>query len=256
VTRDEYVRNLGWWLRDLPWNTRRDLIAEIRTHLDELPPGTDLRDRLGTPEEYAADLRSAAGLKHRRGLAAFLRARRPRNLVLTLLALVALGLAIGAVAWIQSYQPIAFAGGSLDPAGATGRVGLHGETVVFHDGRPFQFGITVANTGRFAVRVLDAPLPDGVPFSARLMMSRPLTDGGVHGPYTRFRPFDLEPGQVRLLFYKGVLACRAAPSANASVGFLDFPIRYSFLWRTKTAYIPLDEELAIVFPKGFSCPTP
>jgi hypothetical protein len=256
VTPNEYLRGVDFWLRDLPWGMRRDLIAEIRAHLDELPPGTDLRERLGTPEEYAADLRSAAVLEHRRGLVAFLQARRPRNLVLTLLALVAIGLAIGAVVWIQSYQPIAFAGGSLDPAGATGRVGLHGETVVFHDGRPFQFGITVANTGRFAVRVLDAPLPDGVPFSARLMMSGPLTDGGVHGPYTRFRPFDLEPGQVRLLFYKGVLACRAAPGANTGLGFLDFPIRYSFLWRTKTAYIPLDEELAIVFPKGFSCPTP
>jgi hypothetical protein len=256
MTRDEYLRDIGYWLRDLPWSTRRDLVSELRGHLDELPVDTDLESRLGSPQKYAADLRSAAGLERGRGLVAFLQARRPRNLVLTLLALIAIGLAIGAVAWIQSYQPIAFAGGSLDPAAATGRVGLHGETLVFHEGRPFQFGITITNTDRFAVRVLGAPLPEGVPFAARLMMSGPLTYGGVHGPYTRFRPFDLEPGQVRLLFYRGVLACRAAPGANAGVGFIDFPVRYSFLWRTTTVYIPLAEQLAIVFPEGFSCPMP
>jgi hypothetical protein len=254
VTRDEYVRDVGYWLRDLPWGTRRDLVSELRGHLDELPVDTDLDSRLGSPEEYAADLRSAASLERGRGLVAFLRARRPRNLALAFLALLAIGLAIGAVAWIRSYQPIAFAGGGLDPATATRRVGLLGEIVVFDEGRPFQFGITITNTGRFAVRVLNAPLPEGVPFAARLMMSGPLTDGGVHGPYTRFRPFDLEPGQVRLLFYRGVLACRT-PGANAGVGFI-VPVRYSFLWRTTTVYIPLDEQLAIVFPKGFSCPTP
>jgi hypothetical protein len=255
MTRNEYLRGVDFWLRDLPWRTRQDLRSELDGHLDELPADTDLEARLGSPEKYAADLRSAAGLERRRGLVAFLRARRPRNLVLTLLTLVAIGLAIGAVAWIQSYQPVRFAGGSLNPVGASGHVGLQGETVVFHEGRPFQFGMTVTNSGRFAVRVLGAPLPGGVPFSARLMMSGPLTDGGVHGPYTRFRPFDLEPGQVRLLFYKGVLACRT-PGADGSVGFIDFPVRYSFVWRTKTTYIPLDEQVAIVFPKGFSCPKP
>ncbi|HEY2741583.1 MAG TPA: hypothetical protein VGI69_05315 [Gaiellaceae bacterium] len=255
MTRDQYVRDVGHWLHDIPWSTRRDLLAELRGHLAELPADTDLETRLGSPEEYAAELRSAAGLERRRGPVAFLQARRPRNLVLALVTLAVIGLAIGAVAWIQSYQPIAFAGGGLDPVGAGVRAGLQGESVVFHVGRPFQFGITIENKGRFPVRVLDAPLPDGVPFSARLMMSDPLTDGGVHGPYVRFRPFDLRPGEVRLLFYKGVLAC-PAPGPNASVGFIDFPVRYSFLWRTKTAYIPLDEELAIVSPKGVRCPTP
>jgi hypothetical protein len=60
---------------------------------------------------------------------------------------------------------------------------------------------------------------------------------------------------VRLLFLKGALACQVH-GANAGIGLLDFPVRYSFLWRTATAMIPLDRQLAIVFPKGFSCPTP
>jgi hypothetical protein len=253
MTRDEYVRSVGFGLRDLPWSTRRDLMAELRAHLAELPADTDLEERLGTPEVYAADLRSAAGLGRRRGLIAFLRARRPRSLVLSVAALTTIGLAIGGIVWVQSYQPLAFAGGSLYPAEATGRVGLQGQSVVFRQGRPFQFGITVTNTGRFPVRVLGVPVPPpGLPFRGRLMMSRELGPG-VHGPYTGFRPFDLDPGQVRLLFFKGVLACRGG-RANTGIGLLDFPVRFSFLWRTETAYLPLDQQLAVVFPEKFRCP--
>jgi hypothetical protein len=114
VTADDYLSRVDAALRDLPWSQRRELLAELRSHLAELPAGTDLRE-LGTPEEYAADLRSAAGLERRHGPVAFLRARRPRNVLLTLLALTVIGLAIGAVAWIQSYQPISFAGASQLP---------------------------------------------------------------------------------------------------------------------------------------------
>jgi len=121
VTPDEYLRDVGYWLNDLPWGMRRDLLAELRAHLDELPPGTNLRAELGPPEAYASDLRSAAGLERRRGPIAFLRARRPRNLILIVLALTLIGLGIGAVAWIDSYQPIAFAGGTKLPLTA-----LHG----------------------------------------------------------------------------------------------------------------------------------
>jgi hypothetical protein len=35
----------------------------------------------------------------------------------------------------------------------------------------------------------------------------------------------------------------------------DFPVRFSILWRTATARIPLPEQLAIVFRKG-SCVKP
>lgn len=250
---EDYVRMVAFELRDLPWRMRRELVSELEGHLGELPAGTNLHERLGGPNEYAAEMRAAAGLERRRGLIAFLRARRPRNLILTAVVLTVAGLVIGAVVWVQSYQPIAFAGGSIDPAGAKGRVGLYGESVVFHEGRPFQFGTTVENRGRFAVRVLGVPEPAGLPFSARLMISGPLKNGGVHGPYTRFRPFDLEPGQVRLLFFRGVLACRVN-GANVGIGLTDFPVRFSFLWRTATVYIPLDEQLAIVFPSGFRCP--
>jgi hypothetical protein len=55
VTADDYLRSVSFELGDLPWGQRQDLLTEIRAHLDELPAGTDLRARLGTPKEYAAD---------------------------------------------------------------------------------------------------------------------------------------------------------------------------------------------------------
>jgi uncharacterized membrane protein len=60
--RDEYIDGVAWQLRDLPWHTRRDLIQDLHDHLDELPAGEDLLQRLGAPAAYAADLRAAAHL--------------------------------------------------------------------------------------------------------------------------------------------------------------------------------------------------
>jgi hypothetical protein len=77
VTKDEYLYCVGRELRDLPWKTRRDLLADLRVHLDEVPP-----EQLDPPEKYAADLRESAGLPRRPGLVAWVLARRPRNLVL------------------------------------------------------------------------------------------------------------------------------------------------------------------------------
>jgi hypothetical protein len=67
------------------------------------------------------------------------------------------------------------------------------------------------------------------------------------GPgFVRFHPFDLEPGQSVVLRLWGVYAnCGAFPKA----GFVrvdDFPVRYSFLWRTSTATIPLPDKLTII----------
>lgn len=54
MTGDEYVRNVGWRLRDLPWSTRRDLLRELRAHLDELPADTDFRAQLELPKPTPA----------------------------------------------------------------------------------------------------------------------------------------------------------------------------------------------------------
>jgi len=251
MTPEEYLRSVGYRLVDLPWSTRRELLSELRGHLEELPADTDLPARLGPPEQYAAEMRAAAGLERRRGVIAFLRARRPRNLILVALSLTLIGLAIGAVAWIDSYQPLAFAGGTYLPEAARSSVGLDGEILTWRKGRPFRLGITVVNNGRFTVRVLGMPVSPALPFSARLRTNGPSTPVDyMRGPYKPFKPFDLKPGAMTLLLLKGVYACNSGTGPGPSVSIDELPVRFGFLWRTKTVRIPLGEEFVFDFPHG------
>lgn len=252
MTAEDYVDRVAFELHDLPWTTRRELVAELRAHLGELPDGTDLVARLGPPEQYAADLRTAAGLDRRHGPIAFLRARRPRNLILTVVVLVVMGLGIGAVVWVDSYQPLALGSSGQDPAGAVQAPAGDSESVVFRDGRPFRFGVSIRNTGSFTVRIVGVPLTPGLPVSTRLLMSGPLYRGGTAAPF-RFHPFDLKPGEERFLLLQGVYAHCSAWGPSTVTGLDSLPVRYSFLWRTATADIPLFEKLAIVFPKKLRC---
>lgn len=258
MTAEAYLRSVAHGLRDLPWRVRRDLLAELRGHLDELPAGTDLKARLGPPEEYAADLRSAAGLERRRGLIAFLRARRPRTLVVAVVVLTLIGLVIGAVEWVDSYQPLVAAGSMANPANAKQDTVGDVESVVFHQGRPFRFGIDIRNAGSHTVRVLGVSYgPGQMPFSARLLVSGP-SRGGTVMPLSAFHPFDLPPGQIRLFIFKGVYRYHCPLGMDGGTTILsldDLPVRFRFLWRTTTAAVPLPEQLRIVFRKG-SCAKP
>lgn len=257
MTREDYLRHVDYRLDDLPWGMRQNLLAEIRTHLDELPASTDLRAQLGPPEAYAKDLRSAAALERRRGLIAFLRARRPRNLILAVATLIAIGLTIGAIAWIDSYQPLAAGNTTYGPLHAVSSPTGDGNYVVFHQGRRFRYGTTIWNAGRYTVRVLGIPML-GLPISYRLLMSAPTTfdQGGMPPPYTRFRPFDLKPGEQRGIIFAGVYEepCRDRGPGGGSIDWESIPIRYGFLWRTKTVQVPLPERLAFVFRKSSLCP--
>jgi hypothetical protein len=262
VTRDEYLRSVSFELGDLPWSMRQDLLAELRGHLEELPAGTNLDERLGPAEDYAADLRAAAGLERRHGAKAFLMARRPRTLVLAALALTVIGLAIGAVIWVQSYQPLSRLDNSIVPNGAKNTPTDNGDSVTFHKGRPFQVGVFVKNTGPFTVHVVGAAEPHALPLSpagipsytslpvsARLLVSRPLPPHKVIGPFTPFQPFYFHPGQVRLILLKGVYG-NCKEWAPGSIGGIDsIPVRFSYLWKTTTVHVPLINRLAIVMPK-------
>lgn len=254
MTVETYLHWVGYELRDLPWGMRRQLLGELAEHLSELPAGNDLVARLGRPEEYAAEMRAAAGLERRHGAIAFLRARRPRNLILIALVLSVIGLGIGTVLWIDRYQPLAFGGGYQFPAGARGVTGVSGESVAFRKGKPFAFGVDIVDSGRYSVRVLGVPFTGPNPWTARLLMTRPNHSGGFAGPYERFRPFTLRPHQFVFLLLKGVYACHTGWAKGTGATFAEFPVRYSFLWRTTTAWIPLPEQLAFNFPKG--CPPP
>ena len=251
MTADEYVRWVKFWLDDLPWSTRNELLSELRGHLAELPEGTDLRT-LGTPEQYATDLRAAAGLERRRGVVAFLRARRPRNLVLAAVALTLIGLAVGAVVWIDSYQPIVFAGGTQLPLDSKPTPGAAGVTVAFRKGRPFEYGISIHNDDRFTVRVLGVPRSVADFYSGQLLMSKDQTGRMNELPLVRFHPFDMKPGSFRWLLFKGAYACTTGAGHDTAITWEAIPVRFGFLWRTGTARIPLDQPLTFTFPK--SCP--
>lgn len=255
MTTEEYVRRVDFRLRDLPWSTRRELVSELRAHLSELP-AAELAT-LGTPEQYAADLRLAAGLERRRGLVAFLRARRPRNLILAVLTLTVVGLAIGAVVWIDSYQPLASVGATQDPPDSKPSLGQAGVTVVFRKGRPFEYGIAIQNNGRFTVRVLGVPRSVMDFYVGRLLMTGPQTPPLTNRPLVHFHPFDLKPGASRWLIIKGVYACTAGIGGSPRLGYGSvikeaLPVRFSFLWRHAIALIPLDDPLTISFRSG--CP--
>jgi hypothetical protein len=260
MTRDEYLREVGFALQDLPWRQRRELVADLRVHLAELPPDTELESRLGTAARYAAELRAAAGIQRRRGVVGYIRSIRPRNLAIFAAGVAVLGVAIGGLvwssqrnAWINHYQPLGFAFGYRYPPGGKSLLGLDGVQDTFRAGRPFNLGMTVANNGRYAVRVLGVPFgyqDKYDPWNAGLMMSPALADtGGMHGPYVPFQPFRLAPGRVVFLFFKGHYACRARQAAGSQT-YNDFPVRYAFRGRTATAKLPLPEPFAIYMPKG------
>jgi len=98
----------------------------------------------------------------------------------------------------------------------------------------------------------------GLPASVRLLMSASTTfdRGGMPPPYTRFHPFDLEPGEQRGLIFSGVYdqPCRDRRIGGGSDFLLAIPVRFSFLWRTSTAWVNLPERVAVFFPKETACP--
>ncbi len=255
MTADEYARRVEFALRDLPWRQRRDLVADLREHLAELPAGTNFYDSLGRPEQYGAEMRAAAGLERRRGPIAFLRARRPRNLVLTALGLTVLGLAIGTLAWIHSYQPIDFGNLSGYPKHSVEAPGGDSTSVVVRQGRPFSLAIEIRNYGRYAVRILGVPQYGSWPLRARVLMYPPTSYGGASVRRPRpFRPFNLEPGKFDILVLQGVYRCGPSWKSLSGETFMyDLPVRYGFLWRTATASIPLPMKLVFVYKKNVSC---
>ena len=147
-----------------------------------------------------------------------------------------------------------------------------GESVVFHEGGRFTFWITITNNGPASVRVLGltnlASSIHGVngigfttahpplPFSAVVLASsKPLQPHEVGPPYMHLQPFDLEPGDARVLLLKGPYANCRFDYGDGAKGeeITSFSIRYRFLWRTATARVTLPDPLTILFPKGNRC---
>jgi len=69
-----------------------------------------------------------------------------------------------------------------------------------------------------------------------------------------FHPFDLKPGAFRFLVFKGVYACTSGAGPDMATTWEAIRVRFSFLWRTGSVWIPLDSPVTFTFPKG--CPVP
>ncbi len=182
-----------------------------------------------------------------------MRARRPWNLVLVGVLIVLVALLVSGYAWADSYQPLTAGSYGLFPAGSV--TGRNGETsITFRAGAPFALGFSVRNQGGFTVRVVGVPLVGATPFSTRLLVSKPLEHPrAVPGPTAPFRPFDLGPGEERMLILRGWFASCFTTGAGTVAEFTDLPVRFQFLWRAQTISVPLSSPLVIRFPAGPRC---
>lgn len=271
-----YLERLSSAAHDLPKARRRELLSEIEEHIRQALAQTPcanrdemrtLLEQVGDPDEIAtaAEDQPDVGARGRSPAIAYVR-RHPGRAILIVAALAAIVLGIVSAVWVQSYQPLSYLGQSK----VRGPV-----PVAFHPGFRFSVGATVQNTGRFTVRVLGVPYKSGPfsghPVSARLMMSRdtggarfqpmPGLPSKVHfmlwpgGPYEPFHPFNLKPGQVRSLLFTGVYGnCTPAARNLVPISVPDFPVRFSFLWKTATTRLPLPNTLEIIPPSG-GCPS-
>jgi hypothetical protein len=64
VSAEQYLHRVRAALADLPHDEREELLEDLPAHLADVAAesGPDLEERLGSPEEYAAELRSSAGI--------------------------------------------------------------------------------------------------------------------------------------------------------------------------------------------------
>lgn len=193
-----------------------------------------------------------AGLSPQRGPIAFLRARRPRNLVFTVIVLSVFGALAGGVVWGRSYQPVGAGSTGLSPNPST-EGALHETVARFRNHRPFQFGFSMRNDGRFAVRILDIPLNDGFtrPFAVRAFIDP--AEIGMSETQEPFHAFTLRPGHERFIVLRGRYANCDKYVANNSLIFDAMPVRTRFLLWTHTILLPLSYPLVIKMPKTDPC---
>jgi hypothetical protein len=119
--------------------------------------------------------------------------------------------------------------------------------------------MTIENDGRFTVRVLGVPIYWELPMRYRLLVSGSGTvyRGPPPGPFRPLHPFDLGPGEERMILFSGRFSEPCDLRHQGSRGFDEIPVRYRFLWHTGTAQVALMEPLTFVFTKNAAdgCPT-
>ena len=275
----DYLDGLAAAAQDLPQVRRDELLGEIEQHIREAVAEKPCANRdemlallaqVGDPAEIAAAAQDPGDAPAARPERRRLRKRAVALVALALLIVLAAGLA----AYTQTYQPLAFAPADVLARNTVNTYGEggHGVWIGYRKGigkgpnRPF-VGVTFQNTGHFTVRVLGVgkwwpPFPVMSGWSSRLLMAqgsfveKPVPGPGNkpvrvrfwrHGPLQPFHPVDLAPGQIVMLAMQGVwhADCSTKPYTGQTVPPRDFPVKYSFLWKTTTSHIPLPSGLRI-----------
>jgi len=107
------------------------------------------------------------------------------------------------------------------------------------------------------VRILGIPLESGWPVKFHLLITANPTSlnyGGVPRPFRPFHSFDLNPGDERVIIFRGRYAMPCAYRGDGlSEGRDSIPVRFKFLWTTKTVDVPLNEPMTFVFTKASLC---
>jgi hypothetical protein len=181
---------------------------------------------------------------------------RRRTLILIAVALALIGLGVAGYAWVDSYQPLRHGTGVRYPRGAAQGIGTQLMQVGLRQGKPFEVGVSLVNSGPFSVRVTGVEPWNLLPVRARWYMAGPQPDdGGFPRARQPFHPFDLAPGKEAFLSLRGVYSARCHPVSDGGTAFGNggFSVRYSFLWKTGEAEIHLPMPLVVNPPRGEDC---
>lgn len=258
---ERYASAVARELRGIAREKRRALVDGLREHLREYPEREDFAARLGSPAEYAAELRRSAGLP----------AARPRGWIRRLplwlrIALpVLVVLAVAAVVIVTSadvQSPLHYAGGSWVP-GTTAPPEFGDKTAValhYQHGQEYQFAFQMENDGHFPVTV------DRVDF-ARLLFSPlqveevrlgPRGEQGMSDGVEQFHAFHLDPGEFRNVFFYGVFAFCEHAERGGSTEIEGPVVHFHVLGLGETQEVPMIQPISIPNPGPNTpqCPVP
>jgi hypothetical protein len=179
-----------------------------------------------------------------------------RRMLILVVVLAVIGAGIAGFVWVGSYQPLVAGTGSRYPRGAKQTLGTQLMDVPFRQGKPFEVGLSLVNSGRFAVRVTGVEPWGPLPVQARWYMAGPQpNNGGFPRARQPFHAFDLRPGQEAFLSLRGIYRARCYPVRDGGTAWETggFEVQYTFLWRTGRAEIALPMPLSVDPPRREDC---
>jgi hypothetical protein len=204
--RDTYLATVRSELADIPWLQREELLAIVGERLGELALDESPWRALGSPIEFARQLRDGAGLPPRsHNPFVRLRASRVRTKVLIALAVLVVGVLIGALVEWPHYQPLrAEANFSATNAERVEDDLARGiDYYEYARGKYVVSGITLDNRG-FAPVTVDGVVIAGSPYGPLVLRElRATSDPRLIGSVAKapiVKHVTIQPGKTTFLF--------------------------------------------------------